>query len=173
MGKKYKIGGIRFFYLKHLQSPDYSTIIGINTPLCQLTQIQMNANVARRLEQIALSNPMKAMHKLESAARVELAILRGSVSPIRCASPVDDVLKFLGTSADQVLSADRTAFAIPELQTYMKPSVHFSVDRHGCITHISRRGMQRIAKDLATPESNVVFASLSGATNMVFSVIVQ
>jgi hypothetical protein len=33
--------------------------------------------------------------------------------------------------------------------------------------------MQRIAKDLATPESNVVFASLNGATNMVFSVIVQ
>ena len=128
----------------------------------------MNANVARRLEKTALSDPVRAMRRLETVAQVRLAILRSNTESFDCASPVDDVLKFLGTSADEVLSADRAAFAIPTLQTYMKPDVHFSFDSLGHITHVSRRGMQRIAKDLTTPESNVVYASLCGATFALF-----
>jgi hypothetical protein len=108
--------------------------------------------------------PLKAMHKLEAAAQVRLAILRSNIAPINCASPVDDELKFLGTSADEVLNTDHTAFAIPALQTYMKPDAHFSVDCQGHITHTSRRGMYYLVHDLATPESNVVHATLCGAT---------
>jgi len=133
----------------------------------------MNANVARRLEKTALSNPVKAMRKLEAVAQLRLAILRSNVAPIDCSSPVDDVLKFLGTSADEVLNAEHTGFAIPTLQTYMQPDTHFSVDSHGRITHVSRRGMQRIAKDLATPESNVVHASLCGATFVLLRAVVH
>ena len=118
---------------------------------------------ATQLEEVALSNPVKAMYMLEAHTNVKLTILRKDVPSISCASPVDDVLKFLGTSADEVLTADRTAFAIDTLQTYMKPDEHFAVDQQGRIAHVSLRGMHRIAKDLTTPESNVVFASLCGA----------
>jgi hypothetical protein len=131
----------------------------------------MNVNVANQLEQTALTNPLEAMRTLESIADVHLTILHNDVPPTECASPIDDVLKFLGTSANQELTADRTAFVIPSLQTYMKPSKHFAVDAHGRITHVSRRGLHLIAKDLATPESNVVFSSLLGATNIVLSAV--
>lgn len=127
----------------------------------------MNANTARQLEEIALSNPIMAMHMLEANTNVKLSILCSGVPSTHCASPVDDVLKFLGASADEVLSADRTAFGIETLQTYMRPGEHFAVDAQGRITHVSLRGMHRIAKDLTTPESSVVYASLWGATAIV------
>lgn len=131
----------------------------------------MNSVPTRQLEEYALSNPIMAMHMLETNTNVVLAILCSDMPPTSCASPVDDVLKFLGTSADEVLSADRTTFGIETLQIYMKRDEHFAVDAQGRITHVSRRGMHRIAKDLATPESNVVHASLCGATFVLFNAL--
>lgn len=123
------------------------------------------------LQRLARTDPLRAMAALETMANVKLAINSSGAAPYHCVSPVDDVLALLGTTADAVLSADRKSFAIPSLQAYMEPNVHYTAAADGVIVFLSRRGMQRIAKDLSTPQADVVFTVQSGAMDAVSAMV--
>lgn len=107
---------------------------------------------------------------LEFNNMAKLVICEWGTRPDACVSDLDDVLKFLGTSRDEVISK-QGRFVLDVLQKEMVHGKDFEVKgkaRDGKdIIHTSHQGMRKIARRLTTPQANIMYECMSACYDIV------
>ena len=107
------------------------------------------------------------MTHIEKIQGISLLICERGRDPNDCATDLENVLFFLGTSVNKVLTSDNK-FIIPLLQSEMIRGEDYQIVDGVC--KVSHWGMRKIARRLATPPANVIYATMSASMDALMAV---
>jgi hypothetical protein len=105
-------------------------------------------------------DPVQIFEHLEKVQGISLLICERGRNPNDCATDLANVLTYLGTSMEQVLTPDNR-FIIPLLQAEMIRGEDYQIVDG--VIKVSHHGMRKIARRLDTTPANVIFSAMTAS----------